>query len=116
MTLYVVGLLFICTNKYFDMRTKQKRRSNDEIWVKGLYKEEVFVGRTFIDNDIDFISLITESGMQMIVPFNSISGIVKLEFVKQMSPKISTNIRLKKNHSKIEKLILKTLESINQNS
>lgn len=114
MTSYVAGMLFICTNKYLDMRTKQKRKSNDEIWVKGLYNEEIFVGRTLMDNDIHSISLITESGMQMIVPFNSISGIVKLEFVKQMSPKISTTLQLKKNHSKIEKLILKTLGSINR--
>lgn len=98
------------------MRTKQKRKFYDASWVKGVYKDEVFIGRTLIDNNIQSISLVTESGNRLILPFSTIITIVKLEFVKRMNPKISTHIKLKKNHSKIEKLILKTLESINQSS
>lgn len=98
------------------MGIQQKRKFTNAIWVKGVYNDEVFIGRTLINNRIHSISLVTESGNRLIVSFYSISNIVKLEFLKHMSPKISTNIQLKKNRSKIENLILKTLESINQNS
>lgn len=96
------------------MGTQQKRKFTNAIWVKGMYKGEEVIGRTIIYNNHQCVSLVTELGNRQTVPFDSITDIVKLSFVKKIMPPISTRIQLKKSQTKIEKLILTTLVSINK--
>lgn len=94
---------------------KTKRKFTAGLWVIGFFKGEEIIGRTILRHNIKCVSLVTENGDRLVVHFNMIEDIKKINITETLKPSITSSIEKKKSHSAIDKLIMETLKSINHN-
>lgn len=80
------------------------------IWVTGSFNEENFVGRTCIVDGCESITIATQSGTPMIIPFDEAKKLKKLLILK---PPITTTIQERINIPTDERLILDVLKLVN---
>jgi hypothetical protein len=95
------------------MGAQPKKKFINAIWVTGLYRDREIMGRTYRHHGQHWIILITETGRSLIVPFDAVTDLKKITIVKDKLPSISSSFENKKRFTAIEKLILKTLSSLN---
>ncbi len=97
------------------MEIQRSYRFEPDVWIKGIYKCEEVIGRTYIRNHKNLVVLITKSpGKVTVVNFKQILSIKKIIFDNKTSLPITTSLQYKKRLTIIEKHIIETLKSINK--
>jgi hypothetical protein len=96
------------------MSSQPKKKFINAIWVTGLYRDREIMGRTYRHNGQQWIILITDTGRSLIVPFHSVNNLQKITILKNRLPAITSSFQHKKRFTDVEKLILGTLSTINQ--
>ena len=96
------------------MKSNLKFKFTLYIWVTGHLNGEYVIGRTCMFGDQKSLAVVSESGAYQLVLFDLVKDLKKLSIInRQNHPPITSTIPKKKTLTRIEKLILKTLGSIN---
>lgn len=97
------------------METERRYKFEANVWIKGRYKCEEVIGRTYIRNHKNLVVLITKrQGIVTVVDFRQIQKIKKIIFDSKRYPPITTSFQYKTRLTISEKHILETLNSINK--
>ena len=101
------------------MKAHSNNTDKDSFWIVGRYDNEEIIGRMFKEDGVRWICLVTKAALLFQVFASDVSEIKKLNIkMKPVSKNptkciITTSLEKKKRLSKVEKLIIQTLDSLN---
>lgn len=95
------------------MEIHRSYRFEPDVWIKGIYRGNEIIGRTFTQNNKNLVVIIDSIALSRIVKFELIQNIKKFNF-NFKRPQIICSLENKIRLTIFEKHILRTLNSINK--
>ena len=109
----VINMKHIGLN-YMKTHSSTKYKFVNAIWITGKFNDESVLGRTCINNGLNSVAIITESGSLLLIPFDEVKDLKKLSIIgRDIVPPITSTLYNKADITIDERLIVEVLKSIN---